>query len=420
MKQVSYLESITQVSYSNLTDFNPFTTVPPITFLANSDITNANADSVASLILHGQISRTEGPLQSPVTHVATDLNGTRLYIYAPKSSVATLLQFAEQLYDLLPTWTQQLKPISINLTDVRRTLCDPKRLVTLTKENQSREKLTPYAPPPTIAPPTHPPATSASYGPPPTFAAATKANPPPTFPPPPLHPLSIVPTISMTQYQTLTNQLSQFDQRLAQYGATLAEILQILNSRAFPTQEQWVECIVSPITSTIHSEADSIRSHHTEITLSQHTTLLQPLAVQTQTIKDLSHMTQSQNQATTLAHTSIMTTSDQTKTILSFMAADVTFLRQYIDNGLPTSHKPSIPSHETHDHPPTPLPASEEQKENLDSPIQELDVEYPAAQNHPRRGDCASCQKYIWMTLDNVDIVSFFLTTPAHWLSETK
>ena len=197
----------------------------------------------------------------------------------------------------------------------------------------------------------------------------------------------------MTQYQTLTNQLSQFDQRLAQYGATLAEILQILNSRAFPTQEQWVKCIVSPITSTIHSEADSIRSHHTEITSSQHTTLLQPLAVQTQAIKDLSLMTQSQNQATTLAHTTIMTTSDQTKTILSSTAADVTFLHQYIDNGL-GSHKLLIPSQETHDHPPTPLPASEEQKENLDSPIQELDVEYPAAHNHPRRGDCASCHKY--------------------------
>ena len=143
MKQVSYLESIMQVSYGNLTDFNPFTTVPPITFLANSDITNANADSVASLILHGQISMTEGPLQSPVTHVATDLNGTRLYIYAPKSSAATLLQFAKQLYDLLPTWTQQLKPISIHLTDVQRTLRNPKRVVTVTKDNQSREKLAP-------------------------------------------------------------------------------------------------------------------------------------------------------------------------------------------------------------------------------------------------------------------------------------
>ncbi len=173
----------------------------------------------------------------------------------------TLLQFAEHLYDLLPTWTQQLKPISIDVTDVRRTLCDPKMVVTMTKENRSHKKQTPYAPPPPMAPLTHPQATStSSYGPPPTYASATQAQPPPTFPPPPPHPS--LPTISTTQYQTIPHQLSQFDQWLSQYGATLAEILHILNSRSFPTQEQWVECIVSPITSTIHSEANSIRSHH--------------------------------------------------------------------------------------------------------------------------------------------------------------
>ena len=394
MKQVSYLESITQVSYSNLTNFNPFTTVPPITFLANSDITKANADPVASLILHGQISRTEGPLQSPVTHVATDLNGTRLYIYAPKSSAATLLLFAEHLYDLLPTWTQQLKPISIDLADVRRTLRDPKMVVTSTKDNRSREKLTPYAQPATIAPRTNPRTTAtSSYAPPPTYASATQAQPPPIFPPPPMHP-STLPTISLTQYQTLTNQLTQFDQRLSQYGATLAEILNILNSRAFPTQEQWVECIVSPITSTIHSEGDSIKSHHTETTSNQHTALMQPLADQTQAIKDLSLLTQTQNQVTNLAHTSIMNSSDQTKTILSSAAADITFLRQYIDKGSTTTvHEPSLHSNAL-DRPSTPLPAREEQTDNFDSPIQELDVEYPDPPDHPQRGECTSCHEY--------------------------
>jgi hypothetical protein len=134
--------------------------------------------------------------------------------------------------------------------------------------------------------------------------------------------------------------------------------------------------------------------NHTETTTNQHTTLMQPLAVQTQAIKDLSFMTQTQNQATNLAHTSIMTTSDQTKTILSSTAADVTFLRQYIDKGTATTYAPSLFSNEPLDRPSTPLPASEEQKENFDSPIQEFDVEYPDAQDHPRRGECASCHEY--------------------------
>jgi hypothetical protein len=353
LKQISYLESITQVSYSNLIDFNPFTTVPPITFLANSDITTANTDSVASLILHGQISRTKGPLQSPVTHVTTDLNGTRLYIYAPKSLAATLLQFAEHLYDLLLTWTQQLKPISIDLTDVRRTLRDPKMVVTQPKENRPRAITTSHAPPPMTAQSARlQTGTTSSFGPPPTYASATQVHPP-TFPPPPPHP-STVPMISTTQYQTLTTQLSQFDHRLSQYGATLTEILQLLNTRSFPTQAQWIECIVSPITSTIHSEADSIRSHQTETTSSNHTQFMQPLATQTQAIQDLSLMTQTQNQATNLAHTSILTTSDQTKIILSSTAADITFLRQYIDKGPGKTTQPSPPTNVTYEHPPTP------------------------------------------------------------------
>ena len=121
---------------------------------------------------------------------------------------------------------------------------------------------------------------------------------------------------------------------------------------------------------------------------------MQPLSAQTQAIKDLSLMTQTQNQSTNLAHTSIMTASDQTKTILSSTAADVTFLRQYIDKGYATSHAPALPSNDKLDCPSTPLPASEEQKENLDSPIQELDVEYPDTRDHPRRGECTSCHEY--------------------------
>jgi hypothetical protein len=140
---------------------------------------------------------------------------------------------------------------------------------------------------------------------------------------------------------------------------------------------------------------------------------MQPLAAQTQAIKDLSLMTQTQNQETNLAHTSIMTTSDQTKTMLSSTAADVTFLCQYIDKGTAiSSHAPLLPSNELLDCPLTPLPASEEQKENLDSPIHELDVEYPDARDHLRRGNVHHAMN-ILTTSDNVVFVNYYLTNHA-------
>jgi hypothetical protein len=111
-KQVSFLASITLVSFGGFADLNPFTTVPPLTLMANSDPTKENSDSMAFLILYGQIPYTGIVISSPVTNVATDFAGTWLFLYSPKQSADALIKFADLIYELLPMWTQQQKPIS--------------------------------------------------------------------------------------------------------------------------------------------------------------------------------------------------------------------------------------------------------------------------------------------------------------------
>ena len=385
-KQTTFLETTTSVSFGNLARINPFTTVPPLTLMAHSDTTQANSESVASLILNGQIQRNDTTLSSPVTKVAMDITSTRLFLYAPKSSAVALINFAEHLFDLLPTWTQQLKPITKDCIEACRTLQATTYLTPITTiptptiQAQSQTRQPAPTDPPTIVP----------------YATAAKA-PPPYFAPPP----SLAPATMPSQYQAIIDQLTSFSSRLESQDEKLAkilqaqdakftEILQTLTQRTFPECAEWIESIVSPITSTLNSQADSIRTHQLTTTSMQQSQLMLPLETHTQALSTLTTLTQRQHDTNTSAHATFLTTSDQTKALLTTAAADISYLRSYVDRA-PQSNIPT--ANPTTTLAPPPNHDDDHTQSNPPSPINELDVEYPDGLTRPR-GDCTLCHEY--------------------------
>jgi hypothetical protein len=206
-----------------------------------------------------------------------------------------------------------------------------------------------------------------------------------------------------SQYQTIIDQLTSFSSRLESHERKLAkilqaqdakftEILQTLTDTTLPSRGEWIDSIVSPITSTLNSQADSIRTHQLTTTTMQQTQLLLPLETHTQALNNLTTLTQCHKDTTSTAHATFLTTSDQTKALLTTAAADISYLRNYVDR-IPTSTTPTTDPTTT---PPSPPPAHGEVQNQSPpaSPINELDVEYPEGPIRPNKGECFLCREY--------------------------
>ncbi len=221
-------------------------------------------------------------------------------------------------------------------------------------------------------------------------------NPPPAafpVPPPSLPPITAGATLP-TPYQTILDQLLSVSRRLDQQEVTLskhiknqevtlAEILQALTTN-FPTQTEWMESIVSPITSTIHSEGDSIRSHQLITSNKQQSNIMEPIEAHTQAIIQLTSLTQQQMDATNKAYSSLDTITSQTK-LFSQAAKDVKILRNYANNFMPELGKEPETSGISTETLNNSIPS------RADSPIKELDVEYPAPPS--TTGECFLCHQ---------------------------
>jgi hypothetical protein len=240
---------------------------------------------------------------------------------------------------------------------------------------------------------TQQPVPSTQPYPPPTFPL----NPPPAafpVPPPSLPPVTVGATLP-TPYQTILDQLLSVSRRLDQQEVTLskhiknqevklAEILQALTTN-FPTQTEWMESIVSPITSTIHSEGDSIHSHQLIASNKQQSNIMEPIEAHTQAIIQLTSLTQQQMDATNKANASLDTITSQTNLLFSQVAKDVKILRNYANNFMTERSKEPETSGISTATLNTSIPPRE------DSPIKELDVEYPAPPS--TTGECFLCHQ---------------------------
>lgn len=252
--QVSNLESTTSVSFVNLNSCDPFTLIPPLALMAGTDPTITNQETMASLITTGKISLPDGStLSSPVTKIATDMAGTRLFLFAPKSQADTLITFAGQILTLMPTWTNQTdKIIQLDPSEARRSLRETHQItgpsqVTIIQPT----RVIPHTLPPPVLPPTLP-----------------------TFPPPPPHPFDSKPpstmVLSTSQYNTLLTNFTTLFERLDKNDTAIDKLTSLVStSTSILTHADWSNDIISAVTTTLSSEAGSIRQQQTSSLESQ-------------------------------------------------------------------------------------------------------------------------------------------------------
>ena len=74
-------------------------------------------ETMAYILKYGTVVEEFGHrIASPVMRVATDMNGTRLYLYAPRTAAAALIDFGLAVYRNLSKWYEA--DISQTLLDV--------------------------------------------------------------------------------------------------------------------------------------------------------------------------------------------------------------------------------------------------------------------------------------------------------------
>jgi hypothetical protein len=371
--QFSALESTTMVSFSNFEHCDPFTLVPTMTLMANSDPLSPNTETMASLILHGQLITKEGIiLTSPVTRVAADSTGTRIYLFAPKTGASDLLTFAEHLHVLLPTWTNQMgKFILLELNDIKRALRESHQIHTPTTSQQSIPESQ------STNPPQQPPATAVTH------------NEYPPYPPP-----RMPPYFTDTQYAHLNDQLSALSQRLDHNDSALTEILMAIRNPPIPAQTEWTETIVSAITPAILNESDSIRAHQLTTSSTQQTQLMIPIDLQTQAISDQTALLQAHIKSSTLTQATYLQNTEQTNTLLTNMCSEASLIRQNVTkliDTVATTSTQSTPSTAPLEYPTQESPSI---RDPLDTPPPHIDYEVDVDRPLPTKGDCTACHTY--------------------------
>jgi hypothetical protein len=124
----------------------------------------------------------------------------------------------------------------------------------------------------------------------------------------------------------------------------------------------------------------------------QQTQLMLSLETHTQALNNLTTLTQRHKDTTSTAHAAFLATSDQTKTLLTAAAADISYLRNYVDQISTSTTSTTEPANT----PPSPPPTHGEVQNQTSpaSPINELDVEYPDGPTRPTRGECFLCHEY--------------------------
>ena len=396
--QFSTLESTTMISFSNLEKCDPFTLVPTITLMANDPL-SINNETMASLILHGQLISKEGStLTSPVTRIAADSKGNRIHLFAPKTSARPLITFAEHLLVLLPTWTNQTgKAIQIEMKDIQRTLRESHQIHTPNTTSQLNTQ---------DSQPKHP------QFPQPPMAPATQNRYPPYPPPLPL----AVPILADTHYARINDQLSILAHRMDHTDNTLAEILATIRNSQIPSHTEWTNTIISAITPAILSESDSIRAHQLITSSTQHTQLMIPLDRHSQDISDQKILLQTHIDNSNVTQATLKRNTEHTNTLLTNMISEAHLIRHNVTKLIDTVTSTSThttPSTASLDIPPNDkvlLPAIGhlteplEPKTNnayqintrdpLDTPPPHIDYEVDVDIPFPSKGDCTACHEY--------------------------
>jgi hypothetical protein len=396
-EQISSLESTTNVSFLNLTACDPFSHIPTLSLMADSDLTSINTKTIATLIIRGRITLPNGMiLHSPVKKVAADLAGSRLYLFAPKRDAEQLISFAEHVLSLLPTWLNQVdKVIQFDPTEARRALRDTHQI------SSPNSSVTTVLPTHTI---TRPPP------PPPNSSTTPLPHPPPSFPPPPPHPsetrhTSTNMTMTVEQYDHIMGKFSTIFHRMDKTDAAIAELREIANtSNNVLTHAGWSEDIISAITTTLTNESDSIRVHQLQSLNSHHSTIRQSLDQHSQSLADqeallklhIDNVTtaQSASKTTDAHHTELLNSTIET---INIARRDVTALVEHTThthltttpnpNGIEGA-TPSKLSSRTHAPLPTDKPSPQKSPPNLS-------IAYDDGDGYqPTNGDCTACHEY--------------------------
>ena len=392
--QFSALESTTMISFQNLGKLDPFTTIPTLTLMESTDPSLPNTRSIATLLRHGRISIEGNIVSSPITKVATDTTGSRLYIYAPKSEVAALISFAEHIHVLLPTWTNSDKPIHLDMTDATRalrashTVTGPQNVVTIQPAHAIHTEV--LAPPPT------------------RNSNTLHQTPRIHFPPPPPHPSQPSITMSIEQYNQILGQFSAVLTRMDRTDSTIDAILsKLTNSPPIVTSTEWADSITSAITTTLSSEADSIRDHQLTTSSTQQTQLMIPLNTHTRDIAAQSKLLKSHIEESATSQAEVSTHMTQTTQLLNTTMSEVTLIRRevlqlmesmtpqtqtHVQSPTIASRPKALTTNDNSSQPPQPqeiithqLTASADGTHDtspMDSPVQ------------PHRGDCTACHEY--------------------------
>ena len=397
--QFSTLESTTTVSFQNLNRLDPFTTIPTLTLMETPDPSLPNTRTIAALLLYGQLSIDGKIVTSPVTKVATDTTGSRLYLAAPKSNAGALITFAEHIQVLLPTWTNYMdKPIHLDMMDAKRALHESH---TVTRQQTLV----------TTIQPTHTVQTTPAAPLPPRTTNTTQKPLQFHFPLPPPHPSHSSITMSIDQYNQILGQFNTMFTRMDRTDGAIDEILLKLNdSHTIVTRTEWADSITSAITTTLSSEADSIRDHQLTTSSTQQTQLMIPLNSQTRDIAAQSKLLKSHIMESATSQAEVSARMSQATELLQNAMTEVTLIRRDVIHLVdsvstlpqapaPTNiTKPNPDSSTNQDIPPLPQPSPSQENQHHQSPATSRS-ESPASPTNntgpqQQRGECTACHEF--------------------------
>lgn len=249
VRHLTFLHSITFVTISGLPPLNIYSLVPEHPVMPEVP---AGSWTVRQLLLHGAVITPDGHrLSSPITRVATDLESTRLYLYAARKDAQALLLFSKAIHTILPIWVGQEITTDLHLDDVERLVGRTPPL----GDNPAGE------------------ATTTSQSP-----ASTVESPP----------MLEETDSTMTHSTQITRQewvsamayIKRVDDKVSQVltlDSKISKILSLLECSSHITSTIGPEDVVSSLTQCITDSSQSLTSHATEISTTATDTLSKQL-----------------------------------------------------------------------------------------------------------------------------------------------
>lgn len=120
-RHMSYAYLLTFVLITGITPCDPFVLVPSTPMMSGLK-DGDNEISMARLLMTGASTLPDNQvLKSPIVRVATERDGTRLFLYSYRTEASKLIQFAKQVLYFLPHWLQtDLPALKLDCRDADR------------------------------------------------------------------------------------------------------------------------------------------------------------------------------------------------------------------------------------------------------------------------------------------------------------